>query len=161
MIILMTGVAGSGKTTVGMELAEALGWRFVDADDFHPPANIDKMQGGEPLTDQDRRPWLSALKSQIIQWLELDQQVVLACSALKERYRRELLVDPPRMRIVYLKGSYNLIERRLAARAGHFMRKELLASQFRELEEPKGVLTVDIARPPKDLVRQIREALQI
>lgn len=159
MIIIVTGVSGSGKTTVGTQLALALHWSFVDADDYHPPANVEKMQRGIALTEQDRRPWLRALRSRIEEWLKQDRRLVLACSALKASHRRELLVDPSRMRIVYLKGPYDLIERRLAARKGHFMQRELLASQFDALEEPQGVLVVDVALPPQDIVQQIRKEL--
>src|SRR5574338_407837 len=119
MIIIVMGVSGSGKTTVGILLARALAWRFVDADDFHSAANIDKIRRGIPLTDQDRQSWLSVLRSQIDEWLKHDHQVVLACSALKAWYRHELLVDPSRMRMVYLKGTYALIAKRLARRKGH------------------------------------------
>lgn len=159
MIVIVMGVSGSGKTTVGTELAEALHWKFVDADDFHPPANVEKMQRGIALTDQDRRPWLSALRTQIAEWLEQDCSIVLACSVLKAWHRRELLVDPSRMRLVYLKGPYDLIERRLALRKGHFMRQDLLASQFDALEEPEGALVVDVALRPQDIVQQIRKEL--
>ncbi|WP_447600497.1 gluconokinase [Nitrospira sp. Nam80] len=161
MIIIVMGVSGSGKTTIGIQLAKALNWRFVDADDFHSAANIDKMRRGIPLTDQDRKSWLWALRSQIGEWLKQDHQVVLACSALKAWYRHELMVDPSRMRVVYLKGTYELIATRLARRKGHFMRPELLASQFNSLEEPDDALIVDIARPPRDIVREIRKHLAI
>jgi gluconokinase len=161
MIIIVMGVSGSGKTTIGTQLAKALHWIFADADDFHPAANIERMQRGIPLTDQDRKPWLSALRSQIGEWLKHDRQAVLACSALKARYRHELLVDPARMRIVYLKGTYELIAKRLVRRKGHFMRPELLASQFDSLEEPDDALIVDIARRPGGIVRQIRKQLDV
>ncbi len=161
MIVILMGVSGSGKTTIGTQLAKALHWIFVDADDFHSAVNIDKMQRGIPLTDEDREEWLTALRSQIVRWLKHDRDVVLACSALKARYRRELLVDPSRMRMVYLKGTYELILRRLARREGHFMRPDLLVSQFDSLEEPNGALTVDVAPPPPDIVRQIRKKLDL
>lgn len=159
MIIIVMGVSGAGKTTIGTELAQTLHWPFVDADDFHPPANIEKMQRGIPLTEQDRRPWLSALRSQIEAWLKQDRRIILACSALKASYRRELVIDPSRILVVYLKGPYDLIARRLAARKGHFMPPELLDSQFDALEEPEGVLIVDVALPPQDIVQRIREEL--
>jgi gluconokinase len=161
MIIIVMGVSGSGKTTIGIQLAEALHWVFVDADDFHSASNIAKMRGGIALTDQDRKSWLSALRSQIDEWLKHDHQVVLACSALKAWYRHALLVDPSRMRMVYLKGSYELIAKRLARRKEHFMRPELLASQFDSLEEPDDALIVDIAQRPRDIVRQIRVQLDV
>ncbi|MGE3817385.1 MAG: gluconokinase [Nitrospiraceae bacterium] len=161
MIIIVMGVSGSGKTTIGIQLAEALHWVFVDADDFHSASNIAKMRRGIALTDQDRKSWLSALRSQIDEWLKHDHQVVLACSALKAWYRHALLVDPSRMRMVYLKGSHELIAKRLARRKEHFMRPELLASQFDSLEEPDDALIVDIAQRPREIVRQIREQLDV
>ena len=161
MIIIVMGVSGSGKTTIGILLARALAWRFVDADDFHSAANIDKIRRGIPLTDQDRQSWLSVLRSQIDEWLKHDHQVVLACSALKAWYRHELLIDPSRMRMVYLKGTYELIAKRLARRKGHFMPPELLASQFNSLEEPDDAFIVDIAQRPRDIVRQIRKQLDV
>lgn len=161
MIIIVMGVSGSGKTTIGTQLAEALHWTFVDADDFHPAANVDKMRQGIPLTEEDRRPWLSALRSQIRAWLEQQRSVVLACSALKAWYRRALLIDPSRMRMVYLKGPFSLIERRLARRKGHFMGRELLASQYTTLEEPTEALIVDAALSPADIVQEIRKALNV
>ncbi len=161
MIIIVMGVSGSGKTTIGSRLAKMLHWTFVDADDFHPTTNIEKMRRGIPLTDQDRKPWLSALRSQIGEWLKHNCQVVLACSALKAWYRHELLVDPSHIRIVYLKGTYELIARRLARRKGHFMRPELLASQFESLEEPDDALIVDIAQRPSGIVQQIRKQLNV
>jgi gluconokinase len=161
MIIIVMGVSGSGKTTIGTQLAESLHWSFVDADDFHPAANVDKMRRGIPLTEEDRRPWLAALRAQIGQWLEQDRSIVLACSALKAWYRRELLIDPSRMRLVYLKGSYSLIEKRLARRRGHFMRRELLASQYAALEEPADALVVDAAPAPPDIVQEIRKGLNL
>lgn len=161
MIIIVMGVSGSGKTTIGTRLAEALHWTFADADDFHPAANVDKMRRGIPLTEEDRRPWLSALRSQIGEWLEQDRSIVLACSALKAWYRRELLIDPSRVRLVYLKGPYSLIEKRLARRRGHFMRRELLASQYAALEEPAEALVVDAALRPPDVVQEIRKGLNL
>jgi gluconokinase len=161
MIIIVMGVSGSGKTTIATQLAGALRWTFVDADDFHPPANVDKMRRGIPLTEGDRRPWLSALRSKIGEWLEQGRFIVLACSALKAWYRRELLIDPSRMRIVYLKGPFSLIERRLARRKGHFMPRDLLASQYAALEEPAEALVVDAALSPPDIVQKIRKELDL
>jgi gluconokinase len=161
MIIIVMGVSGSGKTTIGTCLAAALNWKFVDADDYHPPANIQKMHRGSPLTEDDRRPWLAALRADIAEWLKEEVRVVLACSALKAWYRRELLLDPSRMQIVYLKGSYELFAQRLAARTGHFMRPELLASQFGALEEPERALIVDAALQPTDIVQRIRTELAL
>ncbi|HJR77698.1 MAG TPA: gluconokinase [Nitrospiraceae bacterium] len=161
MIIIVMGVSGSGKTTIGTQLAKSLHWTFVDADDFHLAANVDKMRRGIPLTEEDRRPWLAALRAQIGQWLEQNRSIVLACSALKGWYRRALLIDPSRMRLVYLKGSYSLIAERLARRQGHFMRRELLASQYGALEEPAEALIVDAALRPPEIVQEIRKELNL
>jgi gluconokinase len=161
MIIIVMGVSGSGKTTIGTQLAEALDWTFVDADDFHSAANVEKMRRGIPLTEEDRRPWLSALRSQITKWLEQHHSIVLACSALRARYRRELLVDPSRMRLVYLKGPYGLFERRLAGRKAHFMRRELLASQYAALEEPDEAVVIDASLRPQDIVHEIKKRLDL
>ncbi|HZN43821.1 MAG TPA: gluconokinase [Nitrospiraceae bacterium] len=161
MIIILMGVSGSGKTAIGTRLAETLGWSFFDADDFHSASNIEKMRRGMPLTEQDRQPWLLTLRERVAQWLDEDLEVVLACSALKASYREQLLVDPSRVRLVYLKGSYALIQKRLIQRPRHFMPEELLASQFDTLEEPHGVFTVDIALRPREIVQRIRKELHV
>ncbi len=161
MIIILMGVSGSGKTTIGTRLAETLGWSFFDADDFHSASNIEKMQSGIPLTEQDRQPWLLILRERIARWLDEDLEVVLACSALKESYRHALLVDPSRVRLVYLKGSYTLIQKRLMQRPSHFMPEELLSSQYGTLEEPEGIFTVDIALSPQEIVQRIRKELHV
>ncbi len=157
MIIVLMGTTGSGKTTVGQELSGRLGWRFVDGDDFHPRANVLKMSRNEPLTDADRAPWLAALRSAIEGWLRSGESVVLACSALKRAYRQELQVGPE-VRIVYLKGSRELIEERLRSRTEHFAKIGLLASQFADLEEPspdEDVLVVDVTPPPATIAASI------
>jgi len=159
MIILVMGVAGAGKTTVGERLAEALGFRFHDADAFHPPANVDKMARGLPLDDADRAPWLAALGVAIDAWLRDGEGVVLACSALKAAYRAELLRDPARMAIVYLRVSPELARERVARRTGHFMKQAMVDSQMRTLEEPTDAITVDAAAPPADIVAHVRAAL--
>lgn len=151
------GVSGSGKSTVGRALADAIGARFHDADDFHPAANVRKMRAGEPLTDGDREPWLDALAAAIRAWLARPGTDVLACSALKERYRRRLGVDGERVKLIYLAGSAELIRSRMQSRE-HFMPADLLASQFAELEPPEEALTLDIAEPVEQLVRQVRAA---
>ncbi len=161
MIIVLMGVAGSGKTTIGTRLAKTLGWSFFDADDFHSSANIEKMRRGTPLTEQDRQPWLRMLRERIAQWLDEDLDVVLACSALKEFYREQLLVDPSRVRLVYLKGPYALIQKRLIQRKRHFMPETLLASQFDQLEVPEDIVTIDITPRPQEIVRRIRKELQV
>jgi gluconokinase len=132
---------------VGRLLADQLGWEFADADDFHPPSNVEKIRHGIALTDDDRRPWLHALREAITRWISEGRNVVLACSALKRAYRRELDVGPE-VRFVYLKGSADLIAQRLRLRHGHFADDKILASQFADLEEPEGAVTVEIAAPP-------------
>ncbi|MGI0490719.1 gluconokinase [Alkalinema pantanalense CENA528] len=154
-VIIIMGVSGSGKTTVGERLAEALGWQFEDADRFHPAANVAKMSQGIPLTDADRLPWLQCLQTEIQQWLEVPTPKVLACSALKNSYRQWLQVSD-RVKFVYLKGSFELIQQRLSQRQGHFMSASLLKSQFEALEEPDGVFQVDIAQPLDTIVEIIQ-----
>jgi gluconokinase len=158
MIVIVMGVVGAGKTTVGRLLAEQLGWRFADADDFHPPSNVEKIRQGISLNDDDRKPWLDSLRTAITQWIAEHRNVVLACSALKRSYRRELAVGPE-VRFVYLKGSAQLIADRLRARQGHFAGEQILASQFADLEEPEAALTVEIASPPQQIVAEIRKKL--
>ena len=161
MIIILMGVSGSGKTTIGERLAQALGWPFYDGDQFHPPANVAKMQQGMPLTDEDRWPWLHALRTHIETWLQQGMSAVLACSALKQAYREHLIVDEAEVKLVYLKGDYDLIQERLAQRRGHFMPPELLASQFAALEEPEQGVVVDTVHPPETIVALIREQLRV
>jgi gluconokinase len=159
MVVIVMGVVGSGKTTVGKLLAQQLGWQFADADDFHPPANIEKIHQGVPLDDQDRSPWLSALHEAIEQWNGAQQNVVLACSALKQSYREELRVGP--VQFVYLKGSSDLILSRLRSRRGHFASESILASQFADLEEPDDAITVLVDQLPEEIVAEIRAQLKL
>ncbi|MGH7230867.1 MAG: gluconokinase [Nitrospiraceae bacterium] len=161
LIIVVMGVSGSGKSTVGDRLANALHWTFVDADAFHPPANIQKMSRGTPLTDADRLPWLRELRGHVQRWLKDEQHVVLACSALKAAYRDILFGDPKRMRLVYLKGTFKLFHDRISRRRHHYMPEELLQSQFEILEEPAEALTVDAQEPPDTLIQKIRSGLKI
>lgn len=159
MIIVLMGVSGSGKTTVGRLLARQLGWNYYEADDYHSAASVEKMRGGVPLDDEDRRPWLEALRELISECLERDESAVLACSALKESYREFLLVDE-RAVLVYLKGDYEIIQRRLAGRRGHYMNPNLLGSQFDTLEEPADAhAQVDVASGPDEIVKEIRSRL--
>jgi gluconokinase len=158
MIVIVMGTTGSGKTTIGTLLAKRLGWEFVDADDFHPPANVEKMKHGIPLTDADREPWLKALHDKIVEWNAEKRNVVLACSALRQGYRDELRASPD-LKFVYLKGSYELFSQRVLARKGHFAKQDLLASQFATLEEPADAITVDAARSPEEIVSEVRRKL--
>ena len=160
MIVVLMGVSGSGKSTVGKILAAQLGWTFVEADDYHPTANVEKMRGGTPLDDADRRPWLAALRERVAGACRLGENVVLACSALKHRYQDYLEQDdPPCVEYVFLDGSPELIGRRLAARTGHFMNPALLGSQFEALEPPAKAVRVNIAPPPEQIAAEIREKL--
>lgn len=160
MIVIVMGVVGSGKTTVGRLLAEQLGWDFADADDYHSPSNVEKIRKGIGLNGADREPWLESLRAAIMQWIAQDKNVVLACSALKRSYRRKL--EPgPGVRFVYLRGSADLIAARLRSRHGHFADTKILASQFDDLEEPEGAVTVDIAKPPAEIVAEIRKQLTL
>ena len=151
------GVVGSGKTTVGRLLAQRLQWRFADADDFHPASNVEKIRHGIALDDRDRAPWLSALRTAIEQWNTDGQGAVLACSALKERYRKELRAGA--VRFVYLKGSRELILSRLRARHGHFASESILESQFVDLEEPRDAIAVSIDESPDAVVAEIIDKL--
>lgn len=160
MVILLMGVTGSGKTTIGRALADSLQWQFVDADDFHPQANVAKMQAGIPLDDADRAPWLAALHEAIAEWLHAGTSVVLACSALKQSYREQLLISSE-VRLAYLRGSPELIAQRLSERHGHYMNPDLLASQFATLEEPQDALTVEVISSVSDCVLRIRSALGV
>jgi len=150
------GVAGSGKTTVGRLLAEGLGWRFRDADEFHPAANIEKMVAGIPLDDRDRAPWLAAIRAEIDRCLARGKGAVFGCSALRESYRLALVSDPSRVHLAQLEGSQELIRERLRQRQGHFMKEDMLRSQFEALEPPADAFVVNVARSPGEIVLQIR-----
>lgn len=161
MIVILYGVAGSGKSMIGFSLAAELHWKFYDADEFHVPANIEKMRQGIALTDNDRIPWLKRL-SELVQTLAgQGDNAVLACSALKESYR-ECLQLSDKVKLVYLKGEYALIEERLRKRKGHFMNPDLLRSQFEALEEPQGrALIVDVNLSPDEIMNVIRRELDL
>jgi gluconokinase len=159
MVIVLMGVSGSGKTTVGVPLAQALGGEFVEGDDYHPPANVAKMRQGIPLDDADRRPWLEALSAEIGRWLAAGRTVVLACSALKRSYRTILRGGRAGVRFVHLKGNPSLIRARLAERRGHYMPASLLDSQLATLEEPQDAIVVAIDRPLAEIVARILAAL--
>jgi gluconokinase len=161
MIIILMGVAGSGKTTIGRMLADDLGWSFHDADDFHPPENVRKMGQGIPLTDADRQPWLEALAALSRDLLMAGQHAVITCSALKRAYRQVLRVDPARVKFVYLKAEYDILLRRLHERKDHFMKPEMLRSQFETLEEPHDALIVDADQPPEVVGQTIKQQLDL
>jgi gluconokinase len=161
MIIVVMGVSGSGKTTIGKLLADSLSWEFSDADAFHSPENVEKMRRGIPLSEADRMPWLQDLQTAIKHWLQENKSVVLACSALKDSYRQFLVFDSQHIKLVYLKGSYELIQRRLQKRSNHYMSEKLLSSQFSTLEEPLDAISMDIAQPSQIIVQNIRTALEI
>jgi gluconokinase len=158
MIVIVMGTTGSGKTTIGSLLAKRMRWEFVDADDFHPPSNVEKMKHGIPLTDADREPWLKALHDKIVEWTAEERSVVLACSALKQSYRDELRASSD-VEFVYLKGSYQLFSERVLARRGHFAKQDLLASQFATLEEPTDAIIVDAGPSPEQIVSEVRRKL--
>ncbi|MDM3848748.1 MAG: gluconokinase [Aphanizomenon gracile PMC627.10] len=160
MIILLMGVSGAGKTTIGKLLAASLNWEFSDADNFHTATNIEKMRLGIPLNDADRKLWLEDLQAAIKNWLQENKNVVLACSALKTNYRQVLIIDSC-IHLVYLKGSFDVIENRLKARQNHFMTEKLLKSQFDDLEEPDNCICVDVSEPPEVIVKKVRIALEI
>ena len=155
MIVIMMGVSGSGKTTVGKLLAQSLNWDFSDADDFHPSANIEKMSRGIALEDADRLPWLLHLQATIDRWLLENKNVVLACSALKVSYREMLCRDQQPMKIVYLKASFQLLAARLKTRENHYVKADLLSSQLDTLEEPEDAIMIDASQPLESIVRQI------
>jgi len=162
MVVIVFGVAGVGKTTIGKLLAESLGWKFYDADDFHPAANIQKMKSGVALTDQDRQPWLEAVRTRIKQSLTADEDAVLACSALKRRYRDLLRADSG-VRFVFLRADRQTIAEHLKRRREHFFHPQLLESQFADLEEPtpdEGVLTVEIGAEPRESAEKIIASLR-
>jgi len=161
MVVIIWGVSGAGKTTIGELLAQELHWKFYDADDFHPQVNIDKMERGEPLTDEDRQPWLQSLREAITRSLAANENAVLACSALKRKYRELLRVNAD-VKFVFLHGSRARIADQLKQRRGHFIDPALLDSQFADLEEPESsedMLTIELKGEPDELVEQIRQKL--
>jgi len=155
VIVLLMGVSGAGKTTVGTMLASQLGWEFADADDYHPAANVEKMRNGIPLTDADREPWLESLRSLIAAWIAAGKSAILACSALKQAYRDRLMVGAS-VRVVYLKADRELLRERLLLRRGHYMKEGMLESQIETLEEPANALVLDARSSVEDIVRAIQ-----
>jgi gluconokinase len=163
MVVIVMGVSGSGKTTVGRLLAAELGWSFLEGDDLHPRANVEKMAAGLPLDDGDRLPWLQALREVIDRCLASGEGAVLTCSALRRSYRQILGTDRPEVALVHLRGTFEQIDGRLAARQGHFMPRSLLASQLAALEAPteEEALVVQVDREPAEIVRDIRVRLSL
>jgi gluconokinase len=164
MIVVLAGVSGSGKTTVGESLARRLAWPFTDGDSLHPAANIAKMRVGVPLTDEDRWPWLAAVAAVIDERIAAGQSAVVACSALKRSYRDLLLAGRPAVRMVFLDVDRDLLAARLAARHGHFFRADLLASQLADLENPQPaerILVLPAVGTPEQIAQQIVSRLQL
>jgi gluconokinase len=163
VILVVMGVAGSGKTTIARMLADRLGWRFQEGDALHPPANVAKMSAGTPLTDDDRWPWLHAIAAVIDGWRAEGASGIVTCSALKRAYRAILVGDRPDVRIVHLAGDKALIAARMAARKGHFMPTALLDSQFATLEPPgpeENAITVDISPGPEAIVSALETSFK-
>jgi gluconokinase len=160
VIVVLLGVSGSGKTTIGRRLAERLRWPFFDGDDFHPEENLTKMARHQPLTDADREPWLDRLAELIETSIAAGRSAVIACSALRRAYRERLARGHREVTFVYLRGSFELIRDRLARRQGHFMPIDLLPSQFEALEEPLDAVTVDIRQSPEAIVEALARRLE-
>ena len=158
VVVMLMGVSGSGKTTIGRKLADELKWNFRDADDFHPPENVAKMSVGNPLDDADRAPWLAAIRAHIEATLARGENGIVTCSALKEAYREAAIPDRQRVKLVHLAGDFDRIQDRMKQRE-HFMTPEMLQSQFAALEPPANAFTVDIANPPEAIVADIRREL--
>ena len=157
-VITVMGVSGCGKTTIGSVLAKQLGWKFIESDDYHSEADIQKMSNGIPLRDADRWPWLERLNELLLEKLDHGQQIVLACSALKQSYRDKLYANIQDGVYVFLKGSYDLIRERMQLRE-HFMKAEMLQSQFDALEEPQDAMVIDIRLSEDEIIRQIMRKL--
>ena len=163
MILIVMGVAGSGKTTIAKALVALTGWQFAEGDDYHSEANRKKMHSGVPLTDEDRAPWLASLHEVILGWHQRGESGVMTCSALKQSYRDVLSAGLPKeaYRFILLEGSPELLQERLSARQGHFMNPGLLASQFATLEEPEDAIRVTVDRPPDVIARVVLEQIGV
>ena len=160
-LVVIMGVAGSGKSTIGRLLADSLGWAYFEADDFHPPENIAKMSRGVPLTDADREPWLRAIRDRMDDCAGRRRPAVFTCSALKASYRRVLTAGLGDVVVVHLSADPALVEERLRARSGHFMKADMVRSQFAALEQPADALTIDARNPPAEIVASIRAKIGI
>ena len=161
MLIIITGVSGVGKTTIGKLLSENMGWTFYEGDDYHTDVNLAKMRNGTPLTDDDRWPWLDALRAKISEIVLHEKDAVLSCSALKESYRMRLGSGLKDIVFVYLRGDYQLVRNRISARVGHFMSADLLVSQYSDLEEPQNGIIVDAALEPMEIINYLKRALSL
>ncbi len=159
MVVLLMGVAGSGTTTTGRQLPAELGWRFADADDYHSAANVAKMRAGIPLDDSDRAPWLAAIRLYIDTRIERNENAVVTCSALKEKHRAVLLDGTSQVKLVYLRGTREVLWSRISGRQGHFMKPAMLDSQLATLEEPVNAVAIDIAQSPAQIIAGIRAAI--
>jgi len=160
MIVLVMGVSGSGKTTIGEALARELGWEYLDADDYHPKANVAKMASGVPLEDADRWPWLEKINEELLKIQKQDRSAVVGCSALKQAYRERLARGLRDFEVVYLRGDFALLQSRIAARKHRFMPATLLQSQFDALEPPAHAVEVDVSVPVESSVSKIKEQLR-
>lgn len=161
VIIVVMGVSGTGKTTLGQALAARLGWAFVEADDYHPPSNVEKMRSGQALDEKDRGPWLKAVNARVRSLDALGEDAVLACSALKRTHREQLEAGVDDIRFVYLDGDPELIDTRLRKRQAHFMPASLLGTQLKTLEPPSDALTVSIALPTRRQVESVVQHLRL
>lgn len=159
--IILMGVSGCGKSSVGLALGENLGWKFYDGDDYHPQANIDKMASGRTLNDTDRQPWLQSLHDLIFERNQLGESVIVACSALKKSYRDILREGNPRVVIVHLEGDFDLISRRMQARVDHYMKADMLRSQFDTLEMPENAVSIKIDQSVDQIVKEILDRLRL
>ncbi len=159
MVLIIMGVAGCGKTSVGKMLSEKLGWKYYEGDNYHPKENVEKMSNGIPLNDEDRMPWLLKLRTIIEDALSHSENIILSSSALKEAYRKILKVNDG-VKFIYLKGSYELIEARMKMRKDHFMKPGMLKSQFEALEEPANAITIDIDQPLEKIVENILQKIK-
>ena len=159
MVLIVMGVSGCGKTTIGKMLGEKLGWKYYEGDEYHPKENVEKMRSGIPLNDDDRKPWLLALRSIIENHLNEGTGAVVSCSALKQKYR-DLLKVNDEVKFIFLKGDFDTILRRMQARKNHYFKPEMLKSQFDALEEPVNVITEDIDIEPELIVNEVIEKIK-